>query len=150
MSYFWPRDLGLWGLTNVYIGNQECVGKKYAGVPNPMKSKSMNSFTNPSSIIFSLFLLFLNIFLENILHNLLTLSWQRPLSYKNQSIDLLCKSMNWFLYDNDLRHERVKSNAAYFLRVPFIVKNASLRIKMTHQPNNIFLLKSDFSELLRE
>ena len=34
----------------------------------------------------------------------LTLSWRRPLSYRNQSIDLLCK---WFLYDNGLRHERV-------------------------------------------
>ena len=38
----------------------------------------------------------------------LTLSWRRPLSYKNQSIDLLCKSVDWFLYDNGLRHERVK------------------------------------------
>ena len=25
-----------------------------------------------------------------------------------QSIDLLCKSMDWFLHDNGLRHERVK------------------------------------------
>ena len=38
----------------------------------------------------------------------LTLSWRRQLSYRNQSIDLLRKSMDWFLYDNDLRHERVK------------------------------------------
>ena len=38
---------------------------------------------------------------------LLTLSWRRPLSYRNQSTDLLCKSMDWFLYDNGLRHERV-------------------------------------------
>ena len=38
----------------------------------------------------------------------LTLSWRRPLSYKNQSTDLLHKSMDWFLYDNGLRHERVK------------------------------------------
>ena len=30
------------------------------------------------------------------------------LSYRNQSIDLLCKSMAWFLYDRNLRHERVK------------------------------------------
>ena len=39
----------------------------------------------------------------------LTLSWRRPLSYRSQSIDLLRKSMDWFLYDNDngLRHERV-------------------------------------------
>ena len=37
----------------------------------------------------------------------LTLSWWRPLSYRNQSTDLLRKSMDWFLYDNGLRHERV-------------------------------------------
>ena len=36
------------------------------------------------------------------------LSWRRPLSYRNQSIDLQIKSMDWFLYDNGLRHERVK------------------------------------------
>ena len=40
--------------------------------------------------------------------NSLTLSWRRPLSYRNQSIDLLDKSMDWFLYDNGVRHERVK------------------------------------------
>ena len=38
----------------------------------------------------------------------LTLSWRRPLSYRNQSTDLLRKSMDWFLYDSGLRHERVK------------------------------------------
>ena len=27
--------------------------------------------------------------------------------YKNQSIDLFCKSMDWFLYDKDLCHERI-------------------------------------------
>ena len=36
------------------------------------------------------------------------LSWRRPLSYRNQSMYLLPKSMDWFLYDNGLRHERVK------------------------------------------
>ena len=40
----------------------------------------------------------------------LTLSWRRPLSYRNQSIDLLRKSLDWFLYDIGLRHERVKCN----------------------------------------
>ena len=40
----------------------------------------------------------------------LTLSWKRPLSYSNQSIDLQSKLMDWFLYDNGLRHERVKVN----------------------------------------
>ena len=34
----------------------------------------------------------------------LTLSRGRPLSYRNQSIDL----QSWFLYDNGLRLERVK------------------------------------------
>ena len=38
---------------------------------------------------------------------LLTLSWWRSLSYRNQSIDLQSKSVDWFLYDRDLRHEKV-------------------------------------------
>ena len=38
----------------------------------------------------------------------LTLSWRKALSYRNQSIDFLRKSMDWFLYDNGLRLERVK------------------------------------------
>ena len=42
------------------------------------------------------------------LKNWLTLSWRRSLSNRNQSIDLPSKSMDWFLYDNGLRHERVK------------------------------------------
>ena len=42
--------------------------------------------------------------------SLLTLSWRRPLSYRNQSIDFLCKLMDWFLCDNGLRHERVNQN----------------------------------------
>ena len=36
----------------------------------------------------------------------LTLSWRRALSYKNQSIDFVCKSVDCFLYERDLRHER--------------------------------------------
>ena len=38
----------------------------------------------------------------------LTLPWRMSLSYRNQSIDLQGKSADWFLYDRDLRHERVK------------------------------------------
>ena len=44
---------------------------------------------------------------EVLISKALTLSWWRPLSYRNQFIDLLRKSMDWFLYDNGLRHERV-------------------------------------------
>ena len=40
---------------------------------------------------------------------ILTLSWWRSLSYRNQAIDFLCKSVDWFLYDRDLHHERVKA-----------------------------------------
>ena len=38
----------------------------------------------------------------------LTFSWQMSISYRNQSIDLQSKSMDCFLYNRDIRHERVK------------------------------------------
>ena len=33
------------------------------------------------------------------------------LSYRNQSVDLLCKSADWFLYDENIGHLRVKSGS---------------------------------------
>ena len=50
----------------------------------------------------------------------LTLSWRRQLSYRNQSIDLLCKSMDWFLYDNGPRHERVKQTVPKIITLTHI------------------------------
>ena len=41
--------------------------------------------------------------------SVLNLSWRRSLLYRSQSIDLQNKSMDWFLYDKNLRHERVKA-----------------------------------------
>ena len=38
----------------------------------------------------------------------LMLSRRKPLSYRNQSINLLRKSLDWFLYHNGLRLERVR------------------------------------------
>ena len=38
----------------------------------------------------------------------LTLSKRTQLSCRNQSNDLQSESMDWFLYDNGHRHERVK------------------------------------------
>ena len=35
-------------------------------------------------------------------------SFIKSLSCRNQSFDLLYKSMDWFLYNRDLRHERIK------------------------------------------
>ena len=43
----------------------------------------------------------------------LTRSWQRSLSNRSQSVDLLCKSMDWFLYDIDLCHEEIKILAVH-------------------------------------
>ena len=43
------------------------------------------------------------ILVKSIWYNLnmnLILSWRRSLSYKNQSIDLKSKLMDWFLYDS--------------------------------------------------
>ena len=39
------------------------------------------------------------------------LTWRRSLSYRNQSIDLLRRSMGWFLYDRVLRHELRRSSS---------------------------------------
>ena len=48
-------------------------------------------------------LLYLYLLNETMAWNPLSLSWWRSLSYRIQSIDFFCKSMNWFLYDMDLR-----------------------------------------------
>ena len=53
-------------------------------------------------------------FLQFLYKITLSLSWRRPLSYRNQSIDLLRKWMDWFLCDNDLRHEGVKPKSYWF------------------------------------
>ena len=37
------------------------------------------------------------------------------MSYRNQSTDLLPKSIDWFLYDIGLRHERVNLIPSYIL-----------------------------------
>ena len=62
----------------------------------------------------------------------LTLSRRRPLSYRNQSIDLLRKSMDWFLYDNGLRLERVKVASDIF--------NSRSRRDCTNNTITIFFL----------
>ena len=41
----------------------------------------------------------------------LTLSWRDFPSYRNQFIDLQSKSIDCFLYDRELRHERVNSQS---------------------------------------
>ena len=50
---------------------------------------------------------------EVIRESILTPSWRGSLSYRNQSIDLQSKSMDWFLYYNGLCLERVKNKDSY-------------------------------------
>ena len=56
---------------------------------------------------------------------LLTLSWRRPISYRNQSADLLCKSMDWFLYDDGLQHEGVNQIISEALNSADVIKGSS-------------------------
>ena len=47
----------------------------------------------------------------------LTPSWWRSLLYRNQSIDLHGKSMDWLLYNSDFRHERVKGRRGTYFKM---------------------------------
>ena len=60
----------------------------------------------------------------------LKLSWQRSASYRNQSIDLLWKSVDWFRYDRDLCHERVK-----VLMLMLMIKNSCSSYSGPHFPS---------------
>ena len=85
--------------------NRECLWKK----PKLKKKKKKKKCKNEKSFNGFIGTTKWNLQIFNTTKNLsLTLSWRRPLTYRNQSIDLRNKSMDWFLYDNGLRHERVK------------------------------------------
>ena len=45
----------------------------------------------------------------------------KSLSYRNQSINLLCKSLGWFLYDIYFHHERV-NDLNYFCKKHYTIK----------------------------
>ena len=55
-----------------------------------------------------LILIFLNFFRFNFFYD------GGTYHIRNQTIDLLCKSVYWFLYDKDLYHERFKSFKKHF------------------------------------
>ena len=52
-----------------------------------------------------------------------------PLSYRNQSIDLQSKSMDWFLYDKGLLHERVKTNKNELILEATIIYQKYLKVR---------------------
>ena len=76
----------------------------------------------------------------------LTLSRRRPLSYRNQSIDLLRKPVDWFLYDNGLRLERVKKTLflSDFFRLLF---HAVSFFKHFWQCQSYFVLSNNLRDL---
>ena len=84
----------------------------------------MRKIWNPVVLLLTVvccFILFSNSLLVK-----LTLSWRRSLSYKNQSTNLKGRSMDWFLYDRDLRHERAKYMLIYlFHLLKFIIISSS-------------------------
>ena len=47
----------------------------------------------------------------------ITLSWRRSLSYRNQCIGLLCKSLDWFLYVRTSVMKELRSNLAKHINV---------------------------------
>ena len=82
----------------------------------------------------------------------LTLSWWRSLSYRNQSIDFLCKSMDWFWYDRGLRHESVKPKKSLqnFRKSPRICLEMgcfSASLYTWHAPKCVSNNFTEFSEL---
>ena len=87
---------------------------------------------------------FVFLFFFNQLKNSLTLSWRSPLSYRNQSIDLYCKSMDWFLYDNGLRHERVK----LLLTLRLFFKSFHLRHVITHNSTKFIIFLKFILQIL--
>ena len=54
------------------------------------------------------------------------------LSYRNQSIDLRSKSMDWFLHDNGFRHERVNMH--------YLIDPAVLLIYLSIYISSIFAI----------
>ena len=74
----------------------------------------------------------------------LTLSRRRPISYRNQSIDLQSKSTDWFLYDIGLHRERVKSylRAVEYTIFDFLIMSTLTRLfSKTLYKNYHFLIQ---------
>ena len=82
------------------------------------------------------------------------LSWRKSLLYRNQSIDLLCNSMDWFLNDIDLHHKWVQRDADamnYFSTLAFQQKKyvfaCCVKIKLYGDWNNFLYLSLSTGEI---
>ena len=79
---------------------------------NPFKhnvAKCLNVLSKSASVHTTRFLKYVCPFFK-IMSKRINFFMTEALSYRKQPIELLCKSMAWFLYDRDLRHEIVKSH----------------------------------------
>ena len=72
----------------------------------------------------------------------LTLSWRGPLSYRNQSIDLQSKSIDLSLYDNSLRHERVKGTLPMVFSKIILISSRFIFLSVTTSNNSINVCKT--------
>ena len=63
----------------------------------------------------------------------LTLSRRSSLSYRNQSPDLLCKSMDWVLYERKLRHKGVNLILDHVLRNIIDYRNINKKHRLTEE-----------------
>ena len=70
----------------------------------------------------------------------LTLSWRRSLSYRNQSIDLQSKSMDWILYNRVLGYERFKRyrDRCFIWKLPYCF----WEIFQMYKHNQLLLVRS--------
>ena len=67
---------------------------------------------------------------SHLLKKSLTLSWRRPLSYRNQS---LRKSMDWFLYDQGLHHEKVNGKLHFLCSVGVLRESCSENMQQIYR-----------------
>ena len=91
-------------LTRILKNDEE----RYTGVTNLVEHPIVKDA--PSKFLFLFCFLLFAVILRSLFKNFIfcfnSFMIEFPL-YRNHSIDLQSRSMNWFLYDRDLRHERV-------------------------------------------
>ena len=92
-------------------------------------TRNTTSHTKPKVVVSDFPFCWLYLHSKNLRYPL-TLSWRRPLPYRSQSIDLQSKSMDWFLYDNALCHERVKN---MWISDRWIIEKRELNIMLKNQ-----------------
>ena len=68
------------------------------------------------------------------------ISWQRSVSYRNQSIDLHIKSIDWFLYDRGLRYERVKSSLGALTQPKLHINIITESFHFSQEPFNFTII----------